>query len=245
MEAAIANSPPLLGSNLKMINVKQAVNVSIPSMSSKMAHVSLQRRYLPREFGGRRNNEGSQTVFAAVSGIENVETPSHFEDFSVTNTTSSSDGDLKIRVEVSGAKTQVIFNDVFDKLVAAAQPIPGFRREKGGNFVKLSRVQMKCSFFPKIFSLFLLINMLQKGACLQHGKTPNIPRDILLEILGPSKVYKQVIKNVINSTVAEYVQKNGLKVGKDLMVEQSFEDLEDSFEPGGTFSFSAVVQLLE
>ncbi|XP_030471712.1 uncharacterized protein LOC115689718 [Syzygium oleosum] len=208
MEAAIANNPPLLGSNLKMINVKQAVNVSIPSMSSKMAHVSLQRRYLPREFGGRRNNEGSRAVFAAVSGIENVETPSHFEDFSVTNTTSSSDRDLKIRVEVSGAKTQVIFNDVFDKLVAAAQPIPGFRREKG-------------------------------------GKTPNIPRDILLEILGPSKVYKQVIKNVINSTVAEYVQKNGLKVGKDLTVEHSFEDLEDSFEPGETFSFSAVVQLLE
>jgi len=34
-----------------------------------------------------------------------------------------------------------------------------------------------------------------------------IPREILLEILGPSKVYKQTIKNVINSTVAEYVQK--------------------------------------
>lgn len=34
-----------------------------------------------------------------------------------------------------------------------------------------------------------------------------IPRDILLEVLGPSRVYKQVIKSVINSTVAEYVQK--------------------------------------
>lgn len=34
-----------------------------------------------------------------------------------------------------------------------------------------------------------------------------IPRDILLEVLGPSKVYKQVIKKVINSTVAEYVEK--------------------------------------
>lgn len=209
MEVAVAiSNPPLLGSNHKIINVKQAVNVSIPSVSSKLTHVSLQRRYLPQVFGGRRNNKSSRAAFAAVSGIENVEAPSQFEDFSVTNTTSSSDRELKIKVEVSGAKTQVIFNDVFDKLVAAAQPIPGFRREKG-------------------------------------GKTPNIPRDILLEILGPSKVYKQTIKNVINSTVAEYVQKNGLKVGKDLTVEQSFEDLEDSFEPGETFSFSAVVQLLE
>ncbi|XP_030528046.1 trigger factor [Rhodamnia argentea] len=208
MEVAITNNPPLLGSNHKIINVKQAVNVSIPSVSSKVARLSLQRRYFPQEFGGRRNNKGFGAIFSAAPGIENVEAAPHFEDVSVTNTTSSSDRELKIRVEVSGAKTQVIFNDVFDKLVAAAQPIPGFRREKG-------------------------------------GKTPNIPRDILLEILGPSKVYKQVIKNVINSTVAEYVQKNGLKVGKDLTVEQSFEDLEDSFEPGETFSFSAVVQLLE
>lgn len=34
-----------------------------------------------------------------------------------------------------------------------------------------------------------------------------IPRDILLEILGPSKVYKHVIKKVINSTIAAYVEK--------------------------------------
>jgi hypothetical protein len=29
----------------------------------------------------------------------------------------------------------------------------------------------------------------------------------LLEVLGPSKVYREVIKKVINSTVAEYVDK--------------------------------------
>ncbi|CAK7322522.1 unnamed protein product [Dovyalis caffra] len=66
-----------------------------------------------------------------------------------------------------------------------------------------------------------------------------IPRDILLEVLGPSKVYKEVIKKVINSTVAEYVDKEGLKVSKDLRVEQSFEDLEDAFEPDEKFSFNA------
>ncbi|KAJ8750311.1 hypothetical protein K2173_014226 [Erythroxylum novogranatense] len=33
--------------------------------------------------------------------------------------------------EPSGTKTRAIFNDVFDKMVAAAQPIPGFRRVKG------------------------------------------------------------------------------------------------------------------
>lgn len=37
----------------------------------------------------------------------------------------------------------------------------------------------------------------------------------------------------------------GLKVGKDLRVEQSFEDLETTFEAGETFSFDAVIQLQE
>lgn len=39
---------------------------------------------------------------------------------------------MQIRVDVSGTRTQAIFDDVFSKLVAAAQPIPGFRRVKGG-----------------------------------------------------------------------------------------------------------------
>lgn len=37
-----------------------------------------------------------------------------------------------------------------------------------------------------------------------------IPRDILLEVLGPSKVYKEVIKKVINSAISEYVKKVGV-----------------------------------
>ncbi|KAK9929303.1 hypothetical protein M0R45_026406 [Rubus argutus] len=70
-----------------------------------------------------------------------------------------------------------------------------------------------------------------------------IHRDVLVEVLGLSKVYKQVIKKVINSTIAEYVEKAGLEVGKDLRVEQSFEDLEASFEPGEKLSFDAVIHL--
>ena len=37
----------------------------------------------------------------------------------------------------------------------------------------------------------------------------------------------------------------GIKVSKDLRVEQSFGDLEDAFEPGEEFRFDAVVQLQE
>lgn len=38
----------------------------------------------------------------------------------------------QVHVEISGEKTLTEFNHVFEKMVAAAQPIPGFRRAKGG-----------------------------------------------------------------------------------------------------------------
>lgn len=41
-------------------------------------------------------------------------------------------------MEVSGAKTRAIFEDVFKKMVTAAQPIPGFRRVKGGKISEFS-----------------------------------------------------------------------------------------------------------
>ncbi|MQL83668.1 hypothetical protein Taro_016165, partial [Colocasia esculenta] len=86
---------------------------------------------------------------------------SSFEGFTVTANANKS-GEIKLLIDVSGSKTEVIFDDVFSKLVAAAQPIPGFRR---------------------------------------------IPRDVLLQILGPSKANRQTIKKIINTTVAEYVEK--------------------------------------
>ncbi|GKV29226.1 hypothetical protein SLEP1_g38170 [Rubroshorea leprosula] len=48
---------------------------------------------------------------------------------------------------------------------------------------------------------------------------------------------------VINSTIAEYVEKGGLEVSRDIRVEQSYEDLEEMFEPDEKLSFDAVLQL--
>jgi len=45
------------------------------------------------------------------------------------------DGLIKIQVNVSGTMTDSIFEEVFKKKVAAAQPLPGFRRMKGGTIV--------------------------------------------------------------------------------------------------------------
>ncbi|XP_021906718.1 uncharacterized protein LOC110821251 [Carica papaya] len=205
MEIAVRALLP--GLNSKIINGKQALDVCSPYFSCRRACFLPQLKTISREF--RLRNKYCPSVYCAVSGVEEVGvSSSQKEDISVLISKSNENGELKISVEVSGDKTQKIFDNVFDKMVAAAQPIPGFRRVKG-------------------------------------GKTPNIPKDILLEVLGPSKVYKQVIKELINSAVAGYVEKEGLRVSKNLRVDQSYEDLEDVFEPGEKFCFDAVLQLHE
>ncbi|KAL1188009.1 hypothetical protein V5N11_026321 [Cardamine amara subsp. amara] len=153
----------------------------------------------------RATNKLFVSVCAAPS---DVETSSKDESVLITKVGTVNNNEVKVHVEVSGEKTQTEFNHVFEKMVAAAQPIPGFRRVKG-------------------------------------GKTPNIPRDVLLEILGYSKVYRQVIKKLINSTITDYAKQEDLKVGKELTVEQSYEDLEETFEPGERFSFDAIIKLQE
>ncbi|KMZ68762.1 hypothetical protein ZOSMA_22G00510 [Zostera marina] len=149
--------------------------------------------------------------FAAVPTtvvLSDLEEDTSDEGGVVTTEINNSRDEIKININVPGSETQSIFDTVFSKMVAAAQPIPGFRRVKG-------------------------------------GKTVNIPKEILMHILGPSKVNKKCIKEIINSSVAEYVEKKGLRVSKDLRVEQSYEDLEAAFQPGKDLSFDANVRLLD
>ncbi|XP_042508238.1 trigger factor isoform X3 [Macadamia integrifolia] len=190
------------------------MDIGISSCSPRRASCSLGMTDIVLEYCSRSlyshyraSCRFSAPACAVSAGLENVRvSASPSEDFSITTTTTSTAMELKIKVDVYGAKTQAIFDDVFSEMVSAAQPIPGFRRVKG-------------------------------------GKTPNIPKDVLLHILGHSKVYMEVIKKIINSTVADYVEKEGLKVTSDLRVHQSFEELESTFEPGETFSLDAVIQL--
>ncbi|GJM99242.1 hypothetical protein PR202_ga16327 [Eleusine coracana subsp. coracana] len=70
-----------------------------------------------------------------------------------------------------------------------------------------------------------------------------IPKEVALHLIGPSKVKRETIKKIINYTVAEYVQKEGLSASKNLKVQQSYEELEAAFEPGKEFFFDAVIHL--
>ncbi|XP_019083041.1 PREDICTED: uncharacterized protein LOC104704344 [Camelina sativa] len=98
----------------------------------------------------------------------------------------------------------------------------------------------------KLYSIMYLREWLLQLSRFQGSEeSKEIPRDILLEILGYSKVYRQVIKRLINSAIEDYVKQEDLKVGKELTVEQSYEDLEETFEPGESFSFDAIIKLQE
>jgi len=77
----------------------------------------------------RATNRQFVAVCAAPS---DVETSSKDESVLITKVETETSNEVKVHVQVSGEKTQTVFNHVFEKMVAAAQPIPGFRRVKGG-----------------------------------------------------------------------------------------------------------------
>ncbi|WJX36502.1 hypothetical protein P8452_24371 [Trifolium repens] len=194
----------ILNPTPQIIRYKQRVNDFV-SYSSNCRHFCLS---LKHRHGAMRilNREQSKCLGTAAVLSDAEISSTRFEEFTVSTADTNDVGELKLSIEVFGNKTQRTFDYVFQKMVEAAQPIPGFRRVKG-------------------------------------GKTPNIPKDVLLEVLGPSNVFKQVIQEIINSTVAEYIEKESLKVSSDLRVKQSFEDLETTFEEGEKFSFDVVLQL--
>ncbi|CAM0952423.1 unnamed protein product [Alopecurus aequalis] len=154
-----------------------------------------------------RTNHKVCRALQAVSPVQCTENPkpAAFKDFHVS-VLAEEDGVIKIRVTVSSKMTDSIFEKVFSKHVAAAQPLPGFRRMKG-------------------------------------GKTPDVPKEVALHLIGPSKVKKEAIKKIINRVVAEYVEKEKLDASKNLKVLQSYEELEAAFEPGKEFCFDAAVHL--
>ncbi|KAI3692719.1 hypothetical protein L6452_32541 [Arctium lappa] len=43
------------------------------------------------------------------------------------------DDKMQVKVELSGKETQIVFDKVLTNLARTAPPVPGFRRQKGGN----------------------------------------------------------------------------------------------------------------
>ncbi|KAM1120557.1 hypothetical protein ACFX2I_044615 [Malus domestica] len=79
----------------------------------------------------------------------------------------------------------------------------------------------------------------QKG-----GKTSKVPKSFLLDILGKERVTKFVIQEIINSTMADYVNKENLTVKENkVRTTQTAEELKLLFTPGNEFGFNATLEL--
>nr|GMD24917.1 trigger factor-like isoform X2 [Ipomoea batatas] len=100
-------------------------------------------------------------VQAVTSGLEDAEVSTvQYEEFSVSTSVTDSSNELKITVDVSGSKTQEIFDDVFSKMVAEAPPIPGFRRVKGGNIsLSIYTSEFFAFFRGNSINIFLILTL--------------------------------------------------------------------------------------
>ncbi|VAI19826.1 uncharacterized protein [Triticum aestivum] len=194
--------------NLKMVNHKRTSGLGPQLQFSHDVPSSACLMIFNKECSKRINYKVCRAL-QAVSPVQCAENPMQapvaFKDFHVSVLTEE-DGVIEIRVTVSSKMTVSVFEKVLSKHIAAAQPLPGFRRLKG-------------------------------------GKTPNVPKEVALHLIGPSKVKKAAIKKIINRAVAEYVEKENLDASKNLKVLQSYEELEATFEPGKEFCFDAAVHL--
>ncbi|XP_037442660.1 uncharacterized protein LOC119311131 isoform X2 [Triticum dicoccoides] len=194
--------------NLKMVNHKCTRGLGRQLQFSHDVPSSVCLMIFNKEFSKRINHKvcGALQAVSPVQCTENpTQAPVAFKDFHVSVLTEE-DGVIEIRVTISSKMTDSVFEKVLSKHIAAAQPLPGFRRLKG-------------------------------------GKTPNVPKEVALHLIGPSKVKKAAIKKIINRAVAEYVEKENLDAAKNLKVLQSYEELEATFEPGKEFCFDAAVHL--
>ncbi|MCD7463606.1 hypothetical protein HAX54_050917 [Datura stramonium] len=76
------------------------------------------------------------------------------------------------------------------------------------------------------------------------GKTSKVPRDFLLQILGEDRVTNFVIREIVTSTLADYVKKENLAVKDNkISTTQTADELRSSFAPGTDFGFNATLEL--
>lgn len=81
----------------------------------------------------------------------------------------------------------------------------------------------------------------QKG-----GKTAKVSRNLLLDILGKERVRNFVIREIVTSAVAGYVEKENISVKDDkINTTQSEDELKQCFLPGNAFGFNVELELVD
>ncbi|RYR49390.1 hypothetical protein Ahy_A07g035872 isoform C [Arachis hypogaea] len=151
----------------------------------------------------------------------------------------------QLRVDLTGDQTERVFGKTLRDLGRTAPPVPGFRMQKGGKEDSVYRLRLTPNFNHIIFHCAC-------DARTALGKSSQIPNDFLLQMLGEERVIKFVIQEILNSTMADYVEKasdilplynENLDV-KDRKIStiQTAEELKQSFKPGKEFGFNVIIE---
>lgn len=80
---------------------------------------------------------------------------------------------------------------------------------------------------------------------MKGGKTSNVPKSFLLQILGKDRVTKFLIQEVVSTTVGNFVKKENLTVKSQFQTTQTAGELESAFTPGKEFGFNATVEIIK
>lgn len=82
-----------------------------------------------------------------------------------------------------------------------------------------------------------------KGFRKGKGGKSLVPRDVLYQMLGPSRVDRFIVEETVTSTVLDHVKREDIKVKKDFKTVQSTDELIAAFKPGEEFGFEAILEL--
>ncbi|CAI0544032.1 unnamed protein product [Linum tenue] len=86
-------------------------------------------------------------------------------------------------------------------------------------------------------------------AGLKPGKTTQVPRDFLIQVLGEDRVTNFVIQEIVSATLADYADKassvvENVKVKENKVTTiQKADELMKLFKPGKEFGFNAILEL--
>lgn len=80
---------------------------------------------------------------------------------------------------------------------------------------------------------------------MKGGKTSNVPKSFLLQMLGKDRVTKFLIQEIVSATIGDYVKKEDLTVKSQFQTVQTAEELESAFTPGSEFGFNATVEIIK
>lgn len=83
---------------------------------------------------------------------------------------------------------------------------------------------------------------------MKGGKTSNlknVPKRILLQMLGKDRVTKFLIQEIVSTTIGDFVEKENIKVKSQFQTIQTAEELELAFSPGKEFGFNATMEILK